>query len=193
MKALRTQFDGDEFAGVVATPTCSSSCCCSCCAATVVGASVVGAVTVATTSTPTRSRAASIALGTLAVLIPPGSLVALIGVASIGPVNLWLAFGALLVVLVGGYTLLFSLLRGSLAVGLALGAVALLAIAFVIELFLGAPAVASGYWYVYLLCAAGALVLLVLALRKPWNRVVLREAVLPSPEGAGPPVPRPEA
>lgn len=189
MKALRTQFDADEFAGVVATPTCCSCSCCSCCVASFVGASVVGAVTVAAVNATTNTRRASIWLGVLAVLIPPGAILGLAAFATYLAVDGWLALVTLLVLLVGGYTLLFSRLRGRPAVGLALGVTAAFGAAVFIELTVGVFLVATDAWFVYLLLAAAALGGLWWALSRPGTRDFLSRSVRGTVDQPDPPVP----
>ncbi|HMS38432.1 MAG TPA: hypothetical protein PKA93_14785 [Arachnia sp.] len=187
MKALRTQFDADEFAGVVATPTCSSCCCCSCCVSTLAGAGAVGAVTVAAVASDSgRPRAQMRWLGVFAALLPTLALLCWVGVlALIGELiqggiaipTLLVLLSVLLAFLIGGYAVLFRALRGGPATGLAvrrgLGVLVLL----VIETVAGAYIVVQGYGVAYLVGAGVVLGVVGVVLARPAVRERLARSV----------------
>lgn len=198
MKALRTQFDADEFAGVVATPTCSSCCCCSCCAATLVGAGAVGAVAVvATASDSGRSRATSVWLGLFAGLLPVLALGVTASVLwtlqQVELATLLVVFTGVLIPLFTGYFLLFRALRGRPAIGLTLLVAIAVFIALCVEAVFGLMFVANDAWLGYLIAAGIALALLAVALTRPAVRDWIAEAVRgteplpPTPSSWSPP------
>ncbi|MCA0250993.1 MAG: hypothetical protein LCH76_01615 [Actinobacteria bacterium] len=196
MKALRTQFDADDFAGVVATPTCSSCCCCSCCVATVVGAGAIAAAATATAAPETgRSRAAVLRLGVLAALIPLLSLLAALGIlwAISETVGVQLAVALLLIFgfLAAGYSYLFRALRGSGAAGLAVTVAFLVLLSLAVEAAIAMPLVLSEFPAAYLIVPAVALAALAGALTRPAVRERLARTVRRGEVGPdGPPQPR---
>ncbi len=187
MKALRTQFDADEFAGVVATPTCSSCCCCSCCVTTMVGAGAVAAVATARAAAETgRPRGAVVWLGVFAALIPLLALLASIGILwavseTVG-LQLVVALVLVLALLVVGYALLFRALRGRGATGLAIGISLLVLLAFVIEVAVAMPLILGEFPAAYLAVPAVVLAALAVVLSRPAARERLARTIL----GSGP-------
>lgn len=186
MRALRTQFDVDEFAGVVATPTCSSCCCCSCCVTTVVGAGAIAATATARAAAETgRPRAAVLRLSVFAALIPLLALLAAVLVLwafseSLG-VQLTAAIAVVFLFLAIGYHLLFRALRDRGAVAPAIGVSFLVLLALGLEVFISVPLLLSGYPAVYLVLPVAGLTVVAIALRKP----AVRERLARNIRGGG--------